>query len=336
MAHLPKACVTALLLIAAALPVCRVKAAEGETLRIGVSQNDGGLGTIPFTIAQRQGYLVREGVNVELVRYGGPTLLGVLWNQYDGLAKGEVALIRSQAPFLIQKVMEGGDFVGIAANTTNPVHVLMARPDIGTFADLKGKTVAITYPNDAITIATRKLLSLHGIGPGDVTLKAIEGSQQRFECLLAGACAAVSVGQPTDFAAAARGYHRLGISNEAGPLMFGLDVVTNGWARAHEDLVVRYVRAMAAALRYANDPANDRDMLGIIMQTSKADAATARDILRFYRDPKYLVLSRQGEIDTDAFERTISLEVEYGALASPPPAASRFIDQRYLLAAGIR
>jgi ABC-type nitrate/sulfonate/bicarbonate transport system substrate-binding protein len=311
-------------------------AAEGETLKIGVSQNEAGLGTIPFIMAQRQNAFAREGVNIELVRFGGPTLIDVLWNQYAGLARGEVGLIRSQAPFLIEQVMKGGDFVAIAANTTNPVHVLVARPEIRTFADLKGKVVAVTKSNDAITVATRKLMALHGIGATDVTLKAIEGSGPRFDCLKSGECAAASVGQPTDYQAVAQGFHRLGLSNEAGPVMFGLEVVNNAWARAHEDVLVRYLRAFASGLRYANDPNNDADMIKLLMEAGRTDETVARDMLRTYRDPKYRVLSRQGEIDPEGFARMIALEGEFGELATPLPDASRFVDRRYLTAAGIR
>lgn len=339
MARRPNPHIPALLLILGLWSMgdrSQVNAAESATLKIGLSQNDGGLGTIPFLIAQRHGYFVREGVNIELVPFGGPTLIDVLWNQYGGLAKGDVSLIRSQAAFLIEQVMKGGDFVAIAGNTTNPVQTLVANGEIRTFADLKGKAVALTRPNDAITIASRKLMALHGIGPGDVTLEYIEGSQPRFDCLKSGKCAAASMGQPNDFVAVAQGYHRLGISNEAGPLVFGVDVVTNAWARTHEDLLVRYLRAMASALRYANDPANDTAMVNLISEVAKTDENVSREILRFYRDPSYRVLSRQGEIDTEAFARLIALEQEYGQLPTPSPDAGRFIDQRYLLAAGIK
>jgi ABC-type nitrate/sulfonate/bicarbonate transport system substrate-binding protein len=311
-------------------------AQEVPTLKIGTSQNEAGLGTIPFLLALRNGYFAREGVNIELVRFGGPTLIDVLWNQYAGLEKGDVALIRSQAAFLIERVMKGGDFVGIAGNTTNPVYSLLARPDIGSFADLKGKTVALTYANDLITVGTRALMELHGLAAGDVTIQAIEGSPPRMECVRSGRCGAVSVGQPADFAAVALGYHRLGVTNEIGPLVFGVDVVTNAWARTHREIVVRYLRAMAAALRYANDPAHDAEMLSLIAETAKTDADVSRAILQDCRNPKYQVLSRQGEIDRDAFAHVLALEGKYGQLPLPLPDATRFIDRAYLEAAGIK
>ena len=62
----------------------------------------------------------------------------------------------------------------------------------------------------------------------------------------------------------------------------------------------------------------------------------ARQIFAPYLEPDKNVLPRRGELGLKAFDQVLQLMGEAGVVATPVPAAERFIDLRYLQAAGIQ
>jgi ABC-type nitrate/sulfonate/bicarbonate transport system substrate-binding protein len=163
----------------------------------------------------------------------------------EGMANGDVDMARQQFPLLIADVLMNRKPRAVSVAASNPVYYLAAKTEIKSFADLKGNTVAITGPRDGITIWIRKLLALHGLRDGDVTLKDIAGSDGRLACLKSADCAHASLGQPAILGALEAGAHPLGLTNEVGPLLYQVDIANPAWAAAHRDSVIKYIRAKA-------------------------------------------------------------------------------------------
>ncbi len=329
------------------LPSAALAADAANTLRYGIN-DDQNITQLPQVIAEREGFFAREGLKVQIVSFavpggrfanpgagraappagGAPPSLG------DAMAKGAVDMSKQQFPLLINAVMAGGKYIGVASGVDNSVYYLVARPEIKTFADLKGKTVTITNLSDGITVWTRKLMTLHGVKNDDVTLKSIAGSNGRVACLKSGECAAASLAQPAVFDALDAGFHVLGITNEIGPPLSQVDTVNPAWAAAHRDLVVKYIRAITAAKRFIMDPKNHDEVLKVTMAYMKEPENRSRQMLAYIWDPKNRVLSQQAAFDLNDIKAAISLMGEYGFLKQPLPAPERFIDPTYAKAAG--
>ena len=129
-------------------------AAEMITLRYGQNAaSAGSLSSLPLTVAERKGFFVREGLNLEVIPIAGGTDRIVA-----ALDKGEIDTGKNATPYLIQAVLKGSDAVAIVAQTTNPVYSLIVRPEIKSFADLKGKVLGLSTPGDTITLSTLRLL----------------------------------------------------------------------------------------------------------------------------------------------------------------------------------
>jgi ABC-type nitrate/sulfonate/bicarbonate transport system substrate-binding protein len=317
------------------------------TLRYGVGLDGGGtggaadqqgLGALTYIVGQRKGFFEQAGVRFEAVRPAPRPQTGNSGTLFDALAKGEIDMMRSQLSFLVrQMVLAGSDFAAVSGHTGNSLLTLMARPEIKSFDDLKGKTVALTVAHDLMTLSMRKMMEQHGIRKEDIRLIAITGSEPRAKCLRAGDCAAVIVVQPLDTTLAAEGYHALGNSHELPPMPYGADVVNRPWAVAHQETIVRYIRGLAATHRYINDPKNADEIRPIIMQATKASDAVARDLLtKYYYNPTHPSLPHQAEFDVEGFGRILGLMAEYGELAKPVPPIERFVDLRYAKAAGVQ
>jgi ABC-type nitrate/sulfonate/bicarbonate transport system substrate-binding protein len=129
------------------------------TLRYGQNAaSAGSLSSLPLTVAERKGFFVREGINLEVVPIPGGTDRIVA-----ALDKGEIDTGKNATPYLIQAVLKGSDAVAIVAQTANPVYSLIARPEIKNFADLKGKVLGLSTPGDTITLSSVRLLAHQGV-----------------------------------------------------------------------------------------------------------------------------------------------------------------------------
>lgn len=93
---------------------------------------------------------------------------------------------------------------------------------------------------------------------------------------------------------------------------------------------------MAASFRYIRDPKNRDEVVKTIMETTGFAEDNARLTMKLYFEPERNVLPMQGEISVKGMESVIALMVEGGVLQGPPPPPERFIDLRYLQAAGIQ
>lgn len=310
------------------------QAAEPVTLRYGQNAASAtSLSSLPLTVAERKGFFVREGIKLAVVPIPGGTDRIVA-----ALDKGEIDAGRNATPYLIiQAVLKGSESVAIVAQTANPVYSLIVRPEIKSVADLKGKVLALSTPGDTITLATVRLLAAKGVGASDFSAKTIVGTGARFDCVKSGECAGAPMGQPEDLRAIKQGYPRLGYTYEAGAdLVFNVDMTRRAWGEKNQDMLVRFVRAFAAAYEFINDSKSRTEVTSIIMGYLKLPEDTAREIFAPYLEPGKNVLPRRGELDLKAFDRVLALMGEAKVVPTPVPPAARFIDLRYLQAAGIQ
>ena len=152
------------------------RAAETITLRYGQNATSGGsLSSLPLTVAERKGFFAREGLHLVVEPIPGGTDRIVA-----ALDKGEIDAGKNATPYLIQAVLKGSVAVAIVAQTTNPVYSLIVRPEIKSFADLKGKVLGLSTPGDTIALSTVRLLAQKGVKisspvPGyDILILAIQ------------------------------------------------------------------------------------------------------------------------------------------------------------------
>src|SRR5437868_1685193 len=253
-------------LLSALLLLVSAHAAVGEpvTLRYGHAYSAlRSIFALPLLVAEREGYFAREGLNFVTVPIpgGGEKLIEAL---RDGSADiGHVA-----TPFLIQAALKGSDAVAIATEFNNPIYSLIAKPEIKSYADLKGKMLGVAAETGSITISIRKLLAMRGIAAKEYQSKFVDGTPERLSCLTAGDCYAVPLGQPQDFVAMRQGYRQLGISTEAVPeFVYTVTAARRSWAEANKGAVVRFVRGLAAAFRYIRDPGRRNEVVRTVVET---------------------------------------------------------------------
>jgi ABC-type nitrate/sulfonate/bicarbonate transport system substrate-binding protein len=307
--------------------------ADPTTLRFGqISSTVHGVTSLYRFIAEKQGFFARENIALDVKQIPGGT-----GNMVAALDRGEVDVTQTATPYLIQAVLAGSQAVAIAGEVANPVYSLIAKPEIGTFADLKGKLIGLSLPIDTISISTRKLLALKGLGESDYRVKELVGTPVRAACLKSGECDAVPLGQPEDLIAVKDGYRRLGGSTEAvASFQFEVIAARRDFAQSHAKAMTRFVRALADAFRYIADPGHRDDFAKAVVALTGSSDDIARQTLALYFDPDRGVLPRQAEIDMKGLAQVIAFMAEGGTIKPPLPAPERFVDLQYLADAGVK
>jgi len=214
---------------------------------------------------------------------------------------------------------------------------LIVRPEIKSFADLKGKLIGLSTAGDTITLSALRLLASKGLRAEDFHSKTVVGTPARFGCLKSAECAAVPIGQPEDLSAINLGFPRLAFTNEAGAdLIFNVDMTRRAWGEKNKQALVRLVRGFASAYKFINDAKNHDEVRNIVKESLKISDDTARQIFRPYTEPDKNVLPRRGELDLAAFDRVLVLMGQAGVIPTPVAPTTRFLDLQYLKAAGIQ
>jgi ABC-type nitrate/sulfonate/bicarbonate transport system substrate-binding protein len=307
--------------------------AQPVTLRYGQAYSAlRSIFALPVLVAEREGFFAREGLDFVTVPIpgGGERMISALHD-------GTVDISHVATPFLIQSVLKGSDAVAVVTEFNNPIYSLVAKPEIRSYADLKGKMLGVAAETGSITISIRKLLAMNGLQRNDYQAKFIDGTPDRLSCLTAGDCYAVPLGQPQDFVAMRRGYRLLGLSTEAVPeFLYTVSAARRSWANDNKATVVRYSRALASAFRFIRDPDRRDAVVRTIVETTGFAEANAKLTMSLFFEPDRKVLPRAGEIDTAGMAAAIGFLTEAGVIAPPSPSPDRFIDPQYLRAAGIQ
>jgi NitT/TauT family transport system substrate-binding protein len=319
------------LALLALLALGRAAGAE-EKVRLGYNANSArNIASLVLHVIERKALFANEGLAVELVGLPGTTAM------VDSLDNGTVDVTGTATPYLIQAVLKGSDAAAVIGGPANAVYSLMGKAEIKTAADLKGKVVAMSTPADTISLSTRMMLAKHGIEPHEYRIKELVGSNARANCLSAGECDAAPLGQPEDLLLAQRGYRKLADSLEVLPvLQFNVLAARRSWAAQHRDTVTRLARAYGAAYKLLRNSENRNEIADLIVETTGAPVEVARQILALYYEPDRGVMPRQAEINMAGIAKVIELLAETGQIGGPLPTAERFVELRYLRAAGLQ
>jgi ABC-type nitrate/sulfonate/bicarbonate transport system substrate-binding protein len=97
------------------------------------------------------------------------------------------------------------------------------------------------------------------------------------------------------------------------------------WAAAHQDELVRFIRAYVAATDWTLDPANREAALALHRD--------AWNVTREAAEAEYAAIQPAATINTAGIQTILDLRAELGFLTPPIPPATRFYDVRYWEAA---
>lgn len=230
----------------------------------------------PYYIGKEKGFFTAAGLDLDMVFT--PSSAAVLQQLAAGalnLAMG-VGLVDP-----IHAMDKGAEVAIVRIDGQVPPYALLAKPDIKSLKDLKGKTISVGGLADITRIYAEKMLAPNGVLPGQFDMVFAGATSARFAALQAGAVDAAIVLPPFNFRAEAAGFNNLGrVMDYTGKdLPFAGLAVGIAWGGAHKPLVQRMVQAYTRSIGWFYDEANRGEAIDILI---KAVNANREDVVQSY------------------------------------------------------
>lgn len=300
--------------------VVNILAGTARAEKIYLGQSSPGLSSLPVEIGIKQGFYRREGFDDVLAVSMRSNLLT------PALMTGDLDFSLS-AGTMINAAVSGLPVRIVMSWLDRPYHMLVARPEIKSVADLKNKKIAISSFGSTPTWLVRQALAKYGVPEKSVTLLAIGGSIERISALAAGAVDAA----PMDITFISA-WERAGLNNllYLGDLMrLSLGGLATSLKKINENpmQVRRMVRATARSVEFfkKNKPEAVTFMESYLKLTPKAADQVYGFALKSFGDT--------GKIGNEDLERQIRVAKEQLRIDKEVPQAQvaewKFVNEVY-------
>jgi NitT/TauT family transport system substrate-binding protein len=201
-------------------------------------------GYLPVYVAARRGFFQGEGFDADVTFVGGDL-------QPAALAAGEIDYAGAGGT-LARAAVQGLPAKVITFLYDRPTWSLVARPDITSIAQLKGKTVGVSRVGVSDDIALRLTVSRFGLN-GETDVTTISHGAQAVQTLMSGAVEAGMLNVDATAIAKAQGYNELASLADLFVWSFSGFAVSDRKLAQQRDQVKRYLRAQVKALQYMLD-----------------------------------------------------------------------------------
>lgn len=276
-----------------------------------------GVNAWPLYVAQGRKLFDSEGVAVDV------TLTRSSVQQLEQLRSGGYDIGFQQSDHVVRAVETGSDLCIVMAQGHAPELSLVVAPGIRTFADLRGRDIAVDGSNSGYALVLRKLLAEKGLA-GAYRLVEFGGSQERYDALRAGRAAASWLNPPFDRNLIAEGFGSLGTTQEFFPDYPGsVAAARRSWAAQNGERLTAFIRAFRNACRWLQNPAHKAEAIALLpprLNTAPDLAGRAFDALTKKALPS---------ITAPGLQRVIDVYWEAEGLQTPKGAPEKYMDLSY-------
>ncbi|HEY1372301.1 MAG TPA: ABC transporter substrate-binding protein [Candidatus Binatia bacterium] len=295
-----------------------------DIIRIGTFGRDAAL-----LAAEQRGFFKAENLGVEVdIVTDSPTLL-------RNLISGRYDLILNNADNVIAWAEGQGadpkpnDFVIFLGGQQGLKQKLVVLPKVKDFGDLKGKVLAVDAPTTGFAIVMIAMLKQHGLEQGrDYSLKMFGNTTKRADALERGEAWAGMLNLADD-EIAKRGLKVLARAEDyVKHYARGLGAARRDWANAHEELLVRFIRAMMRATDWTLEAKNKNDVIALLLPENNNNRARAEEAYDESVSPRFGLMPR-ARIDMEGIRSVLDLREAAGLMKSPVPNAEKYVDQRF-------
>ncbi len=218
-----------------------------------------------------------------------------------------------------------GDFVTVMGGDSGLLTV-WARPEISSWADLRGKTLAVDAVTTGFAFVLQRMAEMNGVHPSEYRLEPAGGTPKRYKALVeSGKFAAAVLTPPFDLLAQAHGLKKLGSANEAlGHYQAYAGVTRRAWATQNRDVLVRYIRAYVATIGWLYDPANKSEAAALLVENAHVPPALAPQVFAEITGPGGT--DPNAKIDIEGLRTVLSLRSEFGEPRKVLTDPQKYID----------
>ena len=268
----------------------------------------------PLWVAQDYGYFRRHGVDLQLLYIGGGSVAT------QALLGGDVQFVRLGANAVVQASLRGANLKMIGNTINTLVFSLMARPEVQTAKDLKGRKIGLTRLGGSTDFALDLALKKWGLRRGsDVAVLQTGGMPQLLGAITGGVVDAGVVSPPTNLSAAKLGLKELVDFGEIGIVYPNSPLATSQvYLEKNRATALRVLRAYSEGIHRVRTD-KEGTMKVLARYTKVNDPEILAELYRIY-GVKYL--EPVPRVRLDAVDEVLRSEVKAGAGVK----ASDFID----------
>jgi len=310
--------------LAAAFVLLPVTVMAEDVIKLGLFNRDAAI-----IVAEGKAFLKQENIRVEINTVtDSPTLL-------RNLIKGNYDLILNNADNVIAWAEGQGDdpqkndFVIFLGGSQGVDQKLVVAPGINDFSALKGKVFAVDAPTTGYAVVGVYIMKKHGLEWNrDYTFKSFGNTTARADAMSRGDASGAMMSMPED-EIQKRGFKVLAKSEDyVKNYARGLGATRREWANAHEDLVVRFTRAMIRATDWVQDSKNKDEAIQLLLSETKNNKARAEAMYAQTINPT-MGLTPRSRLDLEGIRTVIELREIAGLMKPPVPKPEKYVDERF-------
>ena len=239
--------------------------------RVTIATPSRGLFEFPVVVAMRKGFYKDEGIEVDKIQM--QPAIGV-----KALMSGDVDYLLAWGSAL-RAAVSGVPIKAVLGFAGRPLHVLIARPEIKSPKDLKGKIIGVDSVAGTVDYLSRVAVRHFGFEPEkDVKIIVTGESPTRLAALRAGAIDATPIDVAFAVKAEDEGFKRLVYLGDLIELPLSGIAVMDQKLQTQRDQVRRVVRAGVRGVRFMKQNRNETvQMLSDYLRITPSQSARAYD-----------------------------------------------------------
>jgi NitT/TauT family transport system substrate-binding protein len=196
-------------------------------------------------VAQEEGLFRKNGLEVELVHIASTS------RAIQTMLAGELAYTYMDGRNSVQAALKGADVVILAGVANRLVFSFMARPEIKSFNDLKGKKIGITRIGSSTHSVTLWVMNRVGLKPEEYQMLQLVDVPNIFTAIVAGQIEAGALSPPTNFRARKAGLTELMDLTKEGPEYVSVAIgSTRSFVKANEEMTRRFIRGYSEGVSF--------------------------------------------------------------------------------------
>jgi ABC-type nitrate/sulfonate/bicarbonate transport system substrate-binding protein len=288
-----------------------------------------GATNLPVWVARDRGFFAKEGLEVahEITRGSTPAMRGLMEGKYQfgsSALDNTIAIAEGQGDVKFDNF----DVVAILG-VHSGMNKIVGRPEIKTFADIKGKAIASDALNSGYGLVLVKILASHGlVANKDYTAVAVGSTPNRVAAMKAGKAVAAVISPPVHLGLLKDGYNLLADATEAiGAYQGSAFVVRRSWAKANEKTVLAFLRAQIAATDYVF--ADKAGSLEVMRKYVKGLSASELEASYTEMVTSKGGLNRRGAMNMDGVKMLLALRNELSGSPVKLNDPNKYIDLSY-------
>jgi ABC-type nitrate/sulfonate/bicarbonate transport system substrate-binding protein len=277
---------------------------------------------LPNYAASEKGFFAQEGIQGDVVLIGSTDTL------VQALIAGQINVAIVDPSAAINAVERGAALKIIGGTVPIAAYTLVGCPKYKTIKELKGTTIGVVSLVSGSTIFLREMLKKEGLelnrdysiiqgGPTTQRLASLKGCNTSATMVLGGD---LPRARELGFVEIAR------LHDYIPNLQFHSFIVDSRWAEANNQLTVRYLKAMVRAMQWAHG--HKEEAAALVTKRTGIPLHYTRATVEEYLSQG--IISRDGSVNREGFQRLIDLMGERLFKQRPYPAPEKYLDMSYL------